>query len=1029
MALDSQQFSLVFQDGLDLKSNSKTVVPTKLLELENATFIKPGQLSKCDGFKAESTVILNPPNVNSPKITSGRAITTFLDELVIADKDSLYSYNTYPAGWTYKGLLSSTYVSEAPVIRDAYAQTAADGITHPTGLQCYAWEDSSGGVKYSILDSSTGQVVQPPTVIVSTAVKPKVLVLTNRFVIVYVDTDDNKIYFATVPVAVPNRALTIIPVTGVSGATALNSTTPIYDACVVETNAGPQLYLIFKNAVVSPGPGMTAMYFIATNLTSYVDSVSYANDVTLLAIFGNSRAIILLYYVGSVLKFVSLSPILTGEGVAHTIQTFSGISSITGITLDTSPVNTFQVFWSKVFSDKQNSFTTKLTISTSAVTVAPSVVARSVALTGKPFTYEGRRYVPVAYSSENQPTYFLIDEYGSIVAKMLYGIGGGIQVRGDGLGANVLAESAQVSDTKFRFPFLAVDLLTTTTGRITTQTGVVADTVDFFNPTEGYLNTELGRNLHFDGGYISMYDGRSPVEHGYHLYPEPITIVNGSSSTGQLTGTDLYSYVATYEWTDAQGNNHISAPSLPVSVTANTNGSATVTIPTLRLTSKQSNGRSPVTIVVYRTTGNGIIYYRCCTTVPHASPATNQPIINDMSADTVAFIDTQIADETTNGDFGPLVGNPQLYTTGGVLENVEPGPVSSVTVWQNRMFALNSTNPLQIWYSKEVVPNVPVEFSNFLYLNIDPRGGPVTAIENMDDKLIVFKESSIYMVIGTGPDNTGSQDQIQGAILVTTDVGCVNPRSISVTPVGLMFQSEKGIYLLNRGLQVEYIGAAVETYNTATVTSATLMARQNQVRFTLDSKITLVYDYYVKQWSTFTIVDGLDATIWNELYTYIQDSGKVLTETPGVHTIEGAYISMKIVTAWLQLAGIQNFQRIRDMMILGSYNSPHQLQVGVAYDFNGSPTQNTIIGSDGPANFGDDSPFGSGTPFGGEFPLYQWRVYFDRQKCMAIQITLRDIPLDTTIGESLSMTGINLRVGVKKGHNKLSADHQFGNNS
>jgi len=48
--------------------------------------------------------------------------------------------------------------------------------------------------------------------------------------------------------------------------------------------------------------------------------------------------------------------------------------------------------------------------------------------------------------------------------------------------------------------------------------------------------------------------------------------------------------------------------------------------------------------------------------------------------------------------------------------------------------------------------------------------------------------------------------------LIPTDTGTINPRSIVLTPMGIMYQSEKGIYLLDRSLQVSYIGADVEAY-------------------------------------------------------------------------------------------------------------------------------------------------------------------------------------------------------------------------
>ena len=65
-----------------------------------------------------------------------------------------------------------------------------------------------------------------------------------------------------------------------------------------------------------------------------------------------------------------------------------------------------------------------------------------------------------------------------------------------------------------------------------------------------------------------------------------------------------------------------------------------------------------------------------------------------------------------------------------------------------------------------------------------------------------------------------------------------------------MFQSAKGIYLMDRSLEsIKYISDAVEAYNSYTVTSSKLITSLNQVRFTLSGGVVLVYDYFVDQWS------------------------------------------------------------------------------------------------------------------------------------------------------------------------------------
>ena len=327
--------------------------------------------------------------------------------------------------------------------------------------------------------------------------------------------------------------------------------------------------------------------------------------------------------------------------------------------------------------------------------------------------------------------------------------------------------------------------------------------------------------------------------------------------------------------------------------------------------------------------------------------------------------------------------------------------------------------------------NTPVEFSDVFTASIDSYGGDVTAISNLDDKLIAFKSNSIFYMTGTGPDNTGAQNDFTAFQLVTTDSGCINPRSVVLTPDGVIYQSSKGIYLLDRSLQSQYVGADVEGFNDANVVSAKLIPYTNQVRLCLDSGMVLVYDYYYRQWSTFTNINATDSTIFDNLLAYVGVSGSVYLENKSSYSDSGTPIKLKLSTAWLSLLGLQGFQRIHKMLILGDYISPHTLRIDIAYDFNPNSTQSESIDAGlllENSTYGESSnqaPYGSDPLYGidngiQEYPLYQWRVFTERQKCQSIQITLED-GQNIQIGEGMSLSGITLEVSGKQGMFKTSA--------
>lgn len=78
------------------------------------------------------------------------------------------------------------------------------------------------------------------------------------------------------------------------------------------------------------------------------------------------------------------------------------------------------------------------------------------------------------------------------------------------------------------------------------------------------------------------------------------------------------------------------------------------------------------------------------------------------------------------------------------------------------------------------------------------------------------------------------------------------------------------------------------------------------------------------------------------------------------------------------------------------------------------------------------SPFGDQpAPFGSPTSIEQWRVDFTKQKCQAFQITMNEIfdySYNVMAGQGLSLSGLNLVVGAKKGYRPIKASNQIGGN-
>lgn len=617
---------------------------------------------------------------------------------------------------------------------------------------------------------------------------------------------------------------------------------------------------------------------------------------------------------------------------------------------------------------------TKVKSLTSAGTLAlGSAVSNSAALCSRAFMSRNAPHVIIGYDSTVQPTYFVasvfntqvnIDtSYGHFPLKIFAGLAGAIPNK------SILANVTKLANGTFETA-LCKRYVAQTIGdnENTFFAGVNSIIID---PAPTQINpVALATNLHMPTGTLWMYDGLNVVEHNFNVFPEFITGAITHSAGYLVAG--VYGYQVIWTWFDLQGNKHLSAPSAIFTVTAVNNDLVTLTIPTLRLTEKTN-----VNAEIFRTTANGNIFYSIGI------------VANTTEANTITFSDGK-------GDF-IITANQELYTTGEVQDNACPS-TGLISSFKSRLLAIPLDEEDSLYYSKQVTPVTPVQFSNAFVQNVTTVGGGVSTVAGMDDKLILYKENTIYYMIGSGPAASGANNDFTDPILVTTDAGAIDKNSVVFMPLGHMFKSSKGIYLLDRGLQANYIGAEVEAYNQYDVLSSTLIENTNQVRFALTSGDTLVYDYFYKQWSVFGTLNTISSCIFQGNYAYIKSDGSSWQETPGVYLDGTNPVLMSFTTAWIKLAGLQGYQRSFFFYILGQYLSPHTLTLNIAYDYSGSSSQTATITPVNPtAN-----------------TIERWRVFLARQRCQSIQISLQENHT-TSNGAGFNLSGLQFVIGVKSG--------------
>ena len=1023
MELQKTPININFRSGIDRKTDPYQIPAGKFFSLVNSVFDSLGRLTKRNGFP-----MLTPlPNVNTSYLT------TFSEDLQ-AIGNNLLAYAPGQKTWIQKGSTYPIRLSTKTLIRNSTNQSQCDTAIAANGLICTVYTDqtpSSLGTpqyKYAIADSGTGQNIVSPTVIpVATGTvtnAPRVFLLGNYFVIVFENliSATPNLQFIAISTANP----TIVTANTSISTSFTPSTTLAFDGFVANGN----LYLAWNGASTSG----IKMSFIQSNLTVsstvVVDASHFSTLMSVSADLTQSTPVIWATYYNS------------GTSTGYTLAVDSNLNSVlsptqiissgTVLNLTSAVQNSVNTVFYEVSnnygydSSIPTHFIDTNTITQSGTVGSPTVSIRSVGLASKAFIVDETIYYLSAYSSTYQPTYFLIDGSTSrqanpiIVAKLAYGNGGGYLTKG--------LPNVVVSGTQVEIPYLFKDLIQAVNKNtnvpsgsqvagIYSQTGINSVTFNF--DTTGLQSTEIGNNLNLTGGFLWGYDGYLPVEQNFFVWPDNVEV--STSTSGGNLADQQYFYQVTYEWTDNQGNAFRSAPSIPVSVTTSGGGTSTNTInvPMLRLTYKIAN---PVKIVVYRWSTAQQSYYQVT--------SITTPTINSTTTDSVAITDT-LADAT-------ILGNNLIYTTGGVIEDVNAPSSSITTLFDDRLWLVDAEDTNLLWFSKQVIEATPVEMSDLFTFYVAPTigaqssTGPITALFPMDDKLIIFKKNAAYYINGSGPDNTGSNNQYSQPIFIPGTVGCDNPRSIALIPSGLMFQSDKGIWLLGRDLQMQYIGAEVEAFNQYVVTSATVIPGTTQVRFAISNGEMLMYDYFVGQWGEFQGIPSVSATLYNDLHTIVNQYGQVSQELPGTYLDGSNPVLISFVTSWLNLAGLRGYQRGYFFFPLGTYLTPFKLQTTIAYDYNSSPSQYDLIT---PNNFnyayGLDPYYGGDgtTPYGGMGNVIQQRIFLERQRCKAFQITMTEVydpSFGVVAGAGLTLSGINAMLGFKKAYAPISASRSVG---
>lgn len=1002
MAIEFQPVSINFGQGIDSKTDPKMVVDGKLVGLNNSAFTQAKQISKVNGYSTFTKAILGGGSITSPVMTKA-----YQNEIVQADGNSVYSYSPSNGAWVNKGSYTSCKITNNILSSAVASQSAqSSAIIGNYMMACYtAFINTFFNVFVSIIDLTTGtRILSDFSVAFTSSLTQfsvgKIVVLGGtNFGIVYSDSSG---FIQLKIVTISAGSVAFGSAILLANDCAYQNFVPVMD--VAPTSTG----MVFAyNQVVSASPANLVIKAVtAAGSITHTATETSIGTIAAIAVSTDSSNQAWVYYLSSsaahyntysstLVSGVAFAAIATGITPNQVTAYSTGVSS-QSVFISTAQTTTGSLTWNIQNYNVNNSGT---------VTSGPfSLIGADLAT--RPFAFNGNVYLGVIYISQTEGTIFFtqVDSVrpGYILGKCLQG-------------ASIFNPSVGGANWQTFLPsylcpvsffgsvaktVLPIALQNVTSGSATFSQ-LVASTIigiDFENQDINQ-GLEASSILVLNGGIPQVYDGSTVSELGFNIFPELVTTPATTATGGVLTNGAQYGYAVTYLWNDEQGNIYESAP-IEFTVTAASGGTGTSAfisfwVRFLNLTVKNTGNLPQLNI--YRTSHNGSVL-----------SLLNQPntIENIKGLEASHFLDSSFPDSD-------LPSDNILYTNGGILPNDAPPPSVIMTRHNNQVWMLDSENPNTVCPSNAVVPLNGLSFSGDLATNIDTRGGEITGLTEMDSNLVGFKASMPFIMSGQTANTAGAGGTLQPAQFIPSDAGCISSRSIITTPMGTLFRSNQGIYLLNRSLGVEYVGAEVQEYNGLAITAATQIPNKTQIRFLTPAGLSIVYDYFMKQWGTAPVASGLSADIWNGNYVFVGNDNAVYQENPGYYlsTSFSTPFALSLQTAWIKTGTIQGFQRVTDLRLLGTYangaSALHGVQVTINYDFGNGQTP-----SRGPFTF----YFGAAQTSG----PFQCELTFPIQKCEAFQIVLSELVTGDS-AETMTLADMTLRVGIKTGLYKMPA--------
>lgn len=1020
MPLETQEVSLPFTQGLDSKTSRQLSAKPSLVQ--DMVFVG-GTLEKRPGTEPLSSTM-----DTGGSFRSGDALFTLGNELVRIDGDTTYGLAPATNTWTAKsGGQNYCTLTRQRIQRNTATQSSADQATL-NGITVFAWLETGGpqkGLHIASYDENAGTFYITGAVAAratnNTLNGTRCIVIGKRIVVLHGDVTSGVVYGAYVDTTAPGTVSSFVALKSDlwTGAASGGKTIMRLDALTLTvsgTQVGVCSYMSsdadLTTFTFSDALAVTATATSAGVVTAGEHRYIYLQKTTngnLFHFFGDASANRNYYLVlSSALASVKAKTVIGTTSVFLTCTTYEETANAVSI-------------WGSAASADDVLY--EAIVTSASVSQVFTAVSGSQAcfLVSDAFLYDGVvcavfQNATINTGVNTMPTCWVASMTGIPLARFLTGVAGLI---------NTTASSAALRLSRpCTIPSGATSFLAYERGQLAYEgldTPIDVTPVGLSRalvmPVAACKLPVVSMNgvAHVGGGLPRAYDGQQVTEDGIPIPPIELSSVGASAAPGSLDDGQ-YQMVALWSWVDAQGQLVRSPVSPPVSFTATAGQAWEVLWYPLPLSSRDKlPAGATVQIEFYRTQANGSLFYR--------DSSVSSPTYNILTGGGTTY--------TTTQSDAALAARELLYTTGGVMDWLSPPAYSCSCAHKDRLIVAGLEDPYSWQSSSQSIPSQALRFNEAWGGRVPAETGPITAVASMDGNLIVFTTQAAYLVQGDGPDLLGNNNWPPPQRITSVDSGAVSWQSVVSTNAGILYQSSRGFSLLDRSLSCPpEFGSEVQRYGNWVVRSGLSNPTLQRVYYQVDvgagtvgqlqptgltswGGACLVYDYFYGQWSVFSNYDAQSACLYQGKYTRAKWSGAIRQEMPGTYGDNFfAHFNTTpstVETPWVKVGDIQGFQRVRRILLLGTFGSPCTVTLEAAYNYNESYTDSCAFSGSGIL-----------TPGG---PLqFRWKPSL--QKCEAVKFRITDSNISGS-GKGMALTGLSLEVGIKRGPFKLQASQSL----